>query len=147
MSKMIPSFKSPVRNHHYPPSPLLILSQSNHVWSWSNFQDMPFSNYQPDLRCQGWPHPSSLQSGTLNILQAPILWFLSQIMSDLDKMFKIGPLATTHIIFDVQLDPTFKVSSQARSTSSKSPCYQKLFLSRSSAKLSLSLLQSKPFFS
>jgi len=37
MLKMIPSSKSPVRNHQHPPSPKLTLSQPNHIWSWSNF--------------------------------------------------------------------------------------------------------------
>ena len=43
--------------------------------------------------------------GTLNFLQAPSLCFLSQIMSDLDQTVRIGPLATTNIIFDVQFYP------------------------------------------
>ena len=37
MLKMIPSSKSPVRNHQHPPSPKLTLSQPNHIRSWSNF--------------------------------------------------------------------------------------------------------------
>ena len=110
MPKMTPSFKSPIRNPQRPPSPQLMLFQPNYVRSSSKFQDRPLSNYQPDIWCQRWPHPSSLQSGTLNILQAPILGFLSQIMTNLDQTFRICPLATTNIIFEVQLKmtPSFK---------------------------------------
>ena len=110
MSKMTPSFKSPVRNPQRPPSPQLMVSQPNNVRSWSNFQDRPLSNYWHHLWCSTLPNPSSLQSGTLNILQAPYLCFVSQIMSDLDNTFRIGPLATTNIIFDVELKmtPSFK---------------------------------------
>ena len=110
MSKMTPSLKSPVRSPQRPPSPQLKLSQPNPVQSWSNFQDRPLSNYQSDLWCQRWPHPSSLQSGTFNILQVPNSYFLSQIMSDLDQTFRIGPIPITIIIFYVQLKmtPSFK---------------------------------------
>ena len=126
---MTPSFKSPVRNLQHPPSPQLILSQPNHVWSWSNAQDWLLTNYQPDLWCERWPHPSSLQSGTLNVLQVPNLCFLSQIMSDLDQTFRRGPLATTNLIYDVKDDPILQVSSQEPSTSSKPPTYT--FLAKS----------------
>ena len=47
-------------------------------------------------------------------------------------------LATTNIIFDVQLDPILHVSSQEPSTSFKPLCYKNLFLSRSLAELNLS---------
>ncbi len=120
---MTPSFKYPFRNPQHPPSPWLMLSQPNHVRSWSNFQDRPLSNYQPDLWCQRWPHPSILQSGTFNILQAPNLYFLSKIMSDLDQIFRKGPLATTNLIYDVKDDPFLQVSIQEPSTSSKPPTY------------------------
>ncbi len=70
--------------------------------------------YQHDIWCQRWPHPSSLQSGTLNVLQAPNLFFLSQIMTNLDQTFRICPLATTNIIFDVQLKITPSFKSPAR---------------------------------
>ena len=49
MSKMTPSFKSPVRNPQCPPSPQLRLSQPNHVGSSSNFQDIFLTIYQHDL--------------------------------------------------------------------------------------------------
>ncbi len=83
------------------------------------------------------PHPLSLQSGTFNVLQAPNLAFLNQIMSDLDQTFRIGPLATTNIIGDVQLDPILQLSSQEPSTSFKPPRNQNIILNRSLAKLSL----------
>jgi hypothetical protein len=72
MSKFTPSFKSPVRNHQDPPSPKIILSQSEHVRSWSNFQDKPLSNYILHILCSTQPNPSSFQSGTINILQASL---------------------------------------------------------------------------
>ena len=124
--KMTPSFKSPVRNLQHPPSPQLILSQTNHVWSWSNFQDRPLSTYKPDPWYQKWPPPSSLHSGTLNVHHAPYFVFLSQIMSNLDQTFSVGPLATTNIIFDVQLDSILQVSSQEPLTSFKPHCNQNL---------------------
>ena len=68
-----------------------------------------------------WQHPPSLQSGTLNILQAPNFDFLSQIMSDIDQTFRIGPLATTNLIYDAKDDPILHVSNQEPSTSSKPP--------------------------
>ena len=40
-------------------------------------------------------------------------------MSNLDQIFRISPLATTNIIFDVQIDPILLVPSQQPSTSSK----------------------------
>ena len=155
-------------------------SQPNHVQSFSIFQDIFLIIYQHDLWGQIWPHPTSLQSGTLNVLQAPNLGFLSQIMtnldqtsrkgpsatnkilfdfqltmthtlspqsgtfnvlkapnigflsqirSNLDQTFRIGPLATKNIIFDVQLDIILQISNQEPSTSSKPPCNQNLFLS------------------
>ena len=119
---------SPIRNPQCPPSPQHILYQPNLVRSWSNFQDRPDTIYQLDLWCQMWPHSPCLQSGTLKVLQAPNFGFLSQIMSDLDQIFRIGPLATTIIIFDVQLDPILQVSSQEWSTSSKPPCNKKTIL-------------------
>ena len=70
-----------------------------------------------------WPYPPILQSGTINILQAPNLGFLSQIMSDLDQTFRIGTLATTNIIFDFKCDPILQVSSQEPSKSSKHTTY------------------------
>ena len=94
-------------------------SQLKHIQSSSNFQDI----FQHDLQCQRLPHPSSLQSGTFNILQAPNLYFLSQIMSDLDETFRICPLATTNLICDVKVDHILQVSSQEPSTSSKSTTY------------------------
>ena len=83
------------------------------------------------------PRPPSLQSGTLDVLQAPNLGFLSQIMSNLDQTFRIGPLATTNIIFVVWLYPILHVSSQEPSTSFKPHYNQNLFLSQSLAELSL----------
>ena len=81
---------------------------------------------------------------TINVLQAPNLCLLSHIMPDLDKNFQEkAPLATTNIIFDVQLDPFLQVSSQEQSTSSKPPFNKKLFTGQSSGGLSLSLHQSK----
>ncbi len=53
-----------------PPSPQHLLSQPDHVWSWSNFQDRPLSKYQHHLWCSTWPNPSIMQSGSINILQA-----------------------------------------------------------------------------
>ena len=44
---------------------------------------------------------SNLQSGTLNVIQAPNLCFLSQIISDLDQTFRIDPLANNNLIYDV----------------------------------------------
>ena len=79
-------------NPHPTPTQRQTFSQLNHVWSSSNFQDIFFIIIQHDPWCQRWPHPSSLQSGTLNVLQASILCFLSLIMSDLDQTFRIGPL-------------------------------------------------------
>ena len=57
-----------------------------------------------------WPHPSSPQSGTLNVLEVLNLGFLSQIRSNNDETFRIGPLATPSIIVDVKLKiiPSFK---------------------------------------
>ena len=58
--------------------------------------------------------------------KSPSCTFFSQIMSDLDQTFKIGPLATNDFIFyfqlddDVKDDPILQVSSQEHSTSSKS---------------------------
>ena len=72
MSKMTPSFKSSVRNLQHPPSLQLILCLPKHVRCWSNFQDRPLSNYQHHLWYSTWPNHSSLQSGTINILQAPL---------------------------------------------------------------------------
>ena len=98
-----------------------------------------------------WPHPVSLQPGTLNVLQAPNLCIFSQIMSDLDQTFRIGPLATTKIIFDVQLDPILQVSSQEWSTFSKPPCNKKTILKQvfswAEPVLSSTKTCSKPFFS
>ena len=61
--------------------------------------------------------------------------FFSQIMFDLDKSFRIGPLATTNIVFNVKLDPILQISSQEQSTSSKPNCNQNLFLNQSSSEL------------
>ena len=63
----------------------ITFSQLKHVRSLSNFQDIFLIIYQPDLWCQIWPHSSRLQSGTFIILQVQNLYFLSQIMSDLDQ--------------------------------------------------------------
>ena len=54
-----------------------------------------------NLRCQRWPHPSRLQLGTINVLQVPILSFLSQIMYDLDKTFRISPISSKNMVYDV----------------------------------------------
>ena len=45
MSKLTPSFNSPVRNYQNTPSPQLHFSQSKKAWSWSNFHDRPLRNY------------------------------------------------------------------------------------------------------
>ena len=70
-------------------------------------------------------------------VKAPNLGIISQIMSNLVQTIMIGPLPTTNIIIDVQLDPILQVSSQEPSTSFKPHCNQKLFLSGSLAELSL----------
>ena len=74
-----------------PPQRGITFSQPNHVRSSSNFQDIFLTIYQHDLWCQMSPHPPRPQSGTLNVLQVPNWGFLSQIMSDLDQTFRIGP--------------------------------------------------------
>ncbi len=114
--KITPSFKSPVRNPQRPPSPQLMLSRPNHVWSWSNFQDIFLIIYQHDLWCQRWPHPPSHQSGTPNVIQAPNFGFLSQIRSNLDQNSRKGPLESTNIIFDVQLKMTPPFKSPVRNS-------------------------------
>ena len=63
----------------------------NHIGDSPNFQDIFPIIYQHDLWCQRWSHPPSLQSGTLNILQAPNLGFFSQIISYFDKNFQDRP--------------------------------------------------------
>ena len=71
-SKMTPSSKSPVRNLQCPPSmtwrwgvpdTLLFMLESRNLAhkSWITYCDYPW--------CQEWPHPPSIQSGTINILQ------------------------------------------------------------------------------
>ena len=143
ISKMTPSSKPPIRNPQRPPSPQLMLPQPNHVGFPPNFQDIFKIIFQDDPWCQRWSHPPSLQSGTFNVLQAPNLGFISQIMFDLGQTFRIGPLPSTIIIFEVELYPILQVSSQEPSTSFKPPCNQKLILSRSLAKLSFLHLYSK----
>ena len=69
-----------------PPDRGQTFSQPNHARSSPNFQDIFPILYQHDLWCQRWPHPPSLQSGTLNVLQAPNLCFLSQIMLDFHQL-------------------------------------------------------------
>ena len=71
MSKMTPSSKSPVRNPQRLPSSKWSQS-ANYDRSSSNFQDIFLIIHQHDPWCQRWPHPSILQSGTINILQATI---------------------------------------------------------------------------
>merc|ERR1712239_71295 len=44
----------------------------------------------------------------LNVLQAPNLCFINQIMSNLDQTFRIGPLATTNITSLAQLKNGFE---------------------------------------
>ena len=119
MSKMTPFFKSPVTNLLCPPSHQLLLSQPNHVWSWSSFQDISHIIYEHDLGCKRWTHPSSSKSGTINVLQVHNSAFLSQIVSHLDQTFKIGSLENNHFIFNVQLNQILLVSSQEQWTSSK----------------------------
>ena len=59
-------------------------------------------------------------------------------MSNPDQIFRVGPLAKTNGIFNVQPDTIPQVSSQEPPTSFKPPsCNQKLILSRSLAELSL----------
>ena len=99
------------------PTRVQTFSQPNHVWSWSNFQDIFLTIYQHDLWCQIWPHPPSLQSGTPNVLQA----FLGQIMYDLDKTFGISSWPSINMIYDVKCDPILQVSNQEPSMSSKPP--------------------------
>ena len=70
MSKMIQSSKSPVCKPQSPPSPKFI-PNLNHVGSSSNFLDIFLIIYRHDSWFQRWPHPPSLQSGTLNVLQVP----------------------------------------------------------------------------
>ena len=71
-SKMTPSSKSPVRNLQCPPSmtwrwgvpdTLLFMLESRNLAhkSWITYCDYPW--------CQEWPHPPSIQSGTINVLQ------------------------------------------------------------------------------
>ncbi len=114
MSNATISSKLSIRNPQRPPSPQFWLSQQNHGRSWSNSQDKPLSNYQPDIWCERWPHASSLESGTLSSLWAPKLGFLSQIMTKYDPNCRIGPLVTTNIIFDVQLKMTSSFKSPVR---------------------------------
>ena len=108
-SNVTPSSKSPIRNPQCPQSPQLMLLQPNHVGFSPNFQDIFKIIYQHDLWCQRWCHPTSLQSGTLNVLKVPNLGFISQIMSNLDQTFRIGPLATTNLIYDAKDDPILQV--------------------------------------
>lgn len=60
-----------------------------------------------------------------------------KLLFNLHKNFRLRPLATTKIVFDVQLDLIILISSQEPPTSSTPPGNQKLFLGRSLAKLSL----------
>ena len=96
-----------------------ISAPANHIGSWEKIQDISHISYQYNLWCQRLLHPSSLKSGTINILQVPNLSFICQIMSYLDLTFRIGPLATTHIVFNFQLYTILQISFQEWSTSSK----------------------------
>ena len=108
MSKMTPSSKSLIRNLQCPLRPQIRLSQPNHVGSSPNVQDIFPINYQHDLWCQRLSHPPSLQSGTLNVLQAPNLGFIRQIMSNIDQTFRIGPSAITNISLMFIFTQSFK---------------------------------------
>ena len=98
-------------------------SQPNHVQSSSNFEDIFLIIHQPDLWCQRLPHPSKSPVRNLNVLQAPNLCILREIMFDLDQTIRLGPIATTNLIYDVKDDLILQVSGQEPSTSSKYPTY------------------------
>ena len=94
------------------------------TYAFTLFITMYFNSRLNHSICVKWEveyqlHPSSLQSGNINILQVPNLSFLCKIMSDLCQTFRIGPFSTTHIIFNVQLYTILQISSQEQSTSSK----------------------------
>ena len=113
MSKVTPFFNSPVRNHQHPypfsgkSCEILIKILGYfpyHLTTWSMMSKMT--------------HPSSLQSGTSTSSQVPNLSFLSKIMSDLDKTFRIWPSAITNIILNVKIEPILQSPSQEQLTSS-----------------------------
>ena len=108
MSKITPSSKSPVRNPQRPPSPQHRLPQPNHDQSWSNFQYRPLGNQQQFFLCL--TQDDLILHVPNQEPSAPNLSLLSHIRSNLDEAFRIGLLATTNIIFYVQLKmtPSFK---------------------------------------
>ena len=97
----------------------------NLVWSWSNFQDHFIIINQDAIWCQTWPHPSSLRSGTQNILQVSDKPFSklnqinSQFLTKLVNSTKLSPPWSTFC-----LEPILKLN-------------KKSILSKSLAKLSL----------
>jgi len=101
----------------------LLLSQPNHVGSSSNFQDISHIIYQHDLWCKRLPQSSKSPVRNHQHPPSPTFSFHSQIMSDLDKNFRISPISAINMIYDVKDDPILQVSNQEPSTSSKSPTY------------------------
>ena len=69
----------------------------NQVWSWSNLQDCFIIINQDDISCQRWPLPSSLWSGTLNIIQVPQRPF--------SKPNQINLLFLTKLVKSTKLSP------------------------------------------
>ena len=61
----------PNLNKNHPTTRGITFQGLNQVWYLSNFQDHFLIINQDDIWCQRWPHPSSLQSGTINVLQVP----------------------------------------------------------------------------
>ena len=69
----------------------------NQVWSWSNLQDRFIIINQDDLRCQRWPYPSNLQSGTLNVLQV--------LQITLSKLNQINSQFLTKFVKSTEFSP------------------------------------------
>ena len=84
-----PNPQTPTPTPPTPPQRGITFSQPNRVGSSSNFQDIFLTIYQHDLWCQMSPFPAGLKSGTINVLQASNLGFLSQIMYNLNQTFNI----------------------------------------------------------
>ena len=78
-----------------------------HVRSSWNIQDISHTFYQHDL-CQRWPPPTSLHSGTINVIQIPNFSFLCHIMSDLHQTFRISCISFKTWFMMSKMTPSFK---------------------------------------
>ena len=83
----------------------LLLSQPNHVESSSNFQNISHIIYWHDLWCKRWPQSSKSPVRNHQHPPSPTFSFLSQIMLDLHQTFRISPISSTNMIYDVKDDP------------------------------------------